>query len=453
MLQNKKKIMQAIAIVTIALSFTLTFAQNSAQIPAPPQSQAVALVGGTVHPISGPAIENATLVFDKGKITAIGANAAVPSGALRIDVSGKHVYPSLIETISSLGLVEIGAVSATRDMSEIGDLNPNVRAEVAINPDSELFPVTRANGVGLAVSLPSGGLISGKGALLQLDGWTWEDMTVKAPVCMVLNFPRMTIFQNRFFRMSEQDQRKRMKEQMDALSDAFRQARAYKTAKEAAGKQGVPFHAYDARWEAMIPVLNGELPLWVNADEIKQIQTAIDWASREGIKMVLRGGDDAYMVTDLLKSKNIPVVVGSTLRLPSRRDEPFDAPFTLPLQLYEAGVKFCIASSETDNARNLPHHAAKAASYGLPVEEALKSITLYPAEILGVADRLGSLEVGKDATLFVADGNPLEFTTHVEKLFIGGRDIDLNNKHESLYHKYREKYLQRGQVKPTKTDE
>jgi imidazolonepropionase-like amidohydrolase len=455
MLQYKKKIMQAMAIVTIAFSFAITSAQNSAQIPAPPQGQAMALVGGTIHPMSGPAIEGATIVFDKGKITAIGADAAIPPDALRIEVSGKHVYPSLIEMASTLGLVEISAVSATRDMSELGNINPNVRAEIAINPSSEHFPVTRANGVGLAVTLPSGGLIAGKGALLQLDGWTWEDMTVKAPVCMVLNFPRMTTFRSRFFRVSEQDQKKRRKEQMDALSTAFREARAYKTAKEAAGKQGVPFHAYDARWEAMIPVLDGELPVWVNASEIKQILAAIDWASREGIKMVLGGGADAYMVTDLLKSKDIPVIVLSTLRLPSRRDEPFDTPFTLPLKLFEAGVKFCIsgAGRMAGNERHLAHHAAKAASYGLPVEEALKSITLYPAEILGVADRLGSLEAGKDATLIVTDGNPLELTTNVEKLFIDGRDVDLNNKHKSLYHKYREKYLQRGYVKPTKTDE
>ncbi|MFQ5629503.1 MAG: amidohydrolase [bacterium] len=333
MLHYKKKFTQAMAFLTLVLLYALAVAQNSAQIPSPPQSQPVALIGGTVHPMSGPEIEGATILFDKGKITAIGKTVDVPSDALRINAIGKHVYPSIIEMASTLGLVEIGAVSATRDFAELGNINSNVRAEVAINPDSEHFPVARANGVGLAVSLPTGGLISGKGALLQLDGWTWEDMTIKAPVCMVLNFPRMTIFRSRFFRVSEQEQKKRMKEQMDALSQAFRQARAYKTAKEAAGQKGVPFHAYDARWEAMIPVLNGELPMWVNASEVKQIQTAIDWASREGIKMVLRGGADAYMLTDLLKSKGIPVIVGGTLNLPSRRDEPFDTPFTLPLKL------------------------------------------------------------------------------------------------------------------------
>lgn len=423
---------------------------RSDQIPAPPQKQPIALVGGTIHPLTAPAIENGTILFDKGKIVAIGRDVQVPADALRIDISGKHVYPSMIEAASNLGLIEIGAVSATADYAELGDINTNIRAEVAINPDSEHFPVTRAGGIGLAVSLPRGGLFAGQGALLRLDGWTWEDMTLKAPVGMVLNWPRMTIFRSRFFRMPEEEQKKRMKQQLELLDKAMEEARAYKVAKEAAGKQGVPFHDYDARWEAMISVLNGELPVWVNANDITQILAAIDWATREGVKIVLVGAADAYLVTDLLKEKDIPVIVLSTLRQPSRRDEPFDTPFTLPLKLYKAGIKYCIADGGNSNVRNLPHHAAKAASYGLPVEEAIKSITLYPAEIIGVADRVGSLEVGKDATLIVTDGNPLEFTTHIEKLYIDGRDIDLNNKHKTLYRKYREKYIQRGLIKPTK---
>ena len=448
-----KKFSQAIAGLSIFFIAAQCFAQNSAQIPAPPQAKPVALVGGTVHPVSGPAIENATILFEQGKITAIGTNVTVPADAVRHDVSGKHVFPSMIELASSLGLTEIGSVSATRDYAELGDINPNVRAEVAINPDSELLPVTRAAGVGLAVSLPSSGLISGKGALIQLDGWTWEDMTKKAPVCMVLNWPRMTNFTSRFFRVSAEEQNRRRKEQLKTLSEAFREARAYKKAKEAAGQNGVPFHATDARWEAMIPVLDGELPLWVNANEIKQILAAVDWAMRENVKIVIGGGADAHMVTDLLKSKDIAVIVGGTLSLPSRRDEGFDTPFTLPLKLHQAGVKFAIAGGGSWNVRNLQHHAAKAASYGLPVEEAIKSITLYPAQILGVDDQFGSLETGKNASLIVTDGNPLELMTHVDMLFLDGREIDLKNKHKSLYEKYREKYIQRGHVKPSGTEE
>lgn len=427
-------------------------AQNSAQIPTPPQAKAVALVGGTVHTLSGPAIENATILFDNGKIVAIGSNVTVPADAVSQSIAGKHVYPSIIEMVSNLGLIEVDAVNASADYAELGDINPNVRAEVAINPDSELLPVARANGIGMAVSLPRSGLISGKGALIQLDGWTWEDMALKAPVCMVLNWPRMTNFNSPWVRVSPEQQKRRREEQLKALSGAFEQARAYQKAKEAAGESGVPFHAVDARWEAMMPVLKGELPLWVNASEIKQILAAVDWATRENVKIVLNGAADAYMVTDLLKSKNIPVIVGGVLNLPSRRDEGFDSPFALPLKLYEAGVKFAIAGGGSWDVRNLPYHAAKAASYGLPVEEAIKSITLYPAQILGIDDRIGTLEAGKDASLIVTDGNPLELTTHVEKLYLQGRDIDLNNKHKALYKKYRQKYIQRGHVAPTDSE-
>lgn len=416
----------------------------SDQIPAPPQKKPIALIGGTIHTITRGTIENGTLVFDRGKIVAIGSNVEVPADAIRVDVSGKHVYPSLIESNSSLGLTEINAVRATRDFAETGGINPNVRAEVAINPDSEHFPVTRANGVGLAVTRPSGGVIAGRAALIMLDGWTWEEMTLKAPVGMVINWPRMSTIQAWWMRLSPEEQRKRSKEQLKQLEQAFEDARAYKIAKEAAGARGVPFHKHDARWEAMIPVLNGELPVLITANNIKEIQAAVDFADRWKVKMILVGGAHAYMAADLLKRKNIPVIVTPVLRLPSRRDMPFDEPFTLPKKLYEAGVTFCIAGgSRMGNERNLPYHAAKAAAYGLPREEALKAITLYPAQILGVADRVGSLEVGKDATLFVADGDPLEIPTRVEMLFIQGRKIDLNNKHKMLYHKYREKYRQK----------
>ncbi len=431
----------------LALLLTLmggTVSRASDQIPAPPQKKPIALVGGTIHTITKGDIANGTIVFDKGKITAIGTNVTVPADAIRIDISGKHVYPSLIEGNSSLGLVEVRAVRATRDYAEVGSINPNVRPEVAINPDSEHFPVTRANGVGLAVTRPTGGVIAGQMAFIMLDGWTWEDMTLKAPVGMWINWPRMTVISAWWMRQTPEQQRKSMKKNLKRLEKAFEEAKAYMVAKEAAGAKGVPFHKFDARWEAMIPVLKGELPVFVGADEIKQIRAAVDFADRWKLKMVLVGGADAPLAADLLKRKNIPVVVTPVLRLPSRRDADFDAPFTLPKKLYDAGIPFCIAGgSRMGNERNLPYHAAKAAAYGLPREEALKAITLYAAQIFGVADRVGSLEVGKDASLFVADGDPLEIPTQVEMLFLQGRKVDLNNKHKTLYLKYKEKYRQK----------
>ena len=414
----------------------------SDQIPAPPQSQPIALLNGTIHPLTAPVLENGMILFDEGKIVEIGALVDIPPDAIRVDVSGKHVYPALIETYSQLGLTEIGAVRPTRDYSEIGDINPNVCAEVAINPESELIPVARANGVALAVTLPSGGMISGKSALLMLDGWTWEDMTLKAPVSLLLNWPRMRVISAWWMRETSEQQRVQIKKQIDILEKAFREAEAYKVAREAAERKGIPFHKFDVRWEAMIPVLRGELPVWVRANSLQQIEAAVNWADQQRVKMVLVGGADAWRVADLLKRKQIAVIIPSIFQLPFRRDADYDEPFTLPLKLHEAGIKFCIASSSTSNMRNLPYHAAKAAAHGLPKEEALKAITLYPAEIIGVAERVGSLEKGKDATLMVTDGDPLELTTQVERLYIQGKDVDLNNKHRMLYRKYKERYSQ-----------
>jgi imidazolonepropionase-like amidohydrolase len=429
------------------LAISTAYPQNYGQVPAPPQDHAIALVGGTVHTVSGPVLQNATVLFENGKITGIGSDVRVPPGVERIDVSGKHVYPSLIDANTTLGLIEIGAVRATNDLAEIGSINPNVRAEAALNPDSELLPVTRANGVALALSVPQGGVISGTSALIMLDGWTSEQLTLKAPVGLHINWPAMTIRRGRSFffaPQSEEEQRKQMNENLHRIRDTFAEARAYKKAKDAEQQKGVPYHATDSRWEAMIPVLEKKIPVFVNANEIKQIQAAVQWAADEDIKLVITGGYDAWRAVDLLKAKDIPVVYGPVHRLPSRRWDDYDTPFTTPMRLHQAGVRFCITDFENENTRNLPYQAATAAAYGLPKDEALKAITLYPAQILGAADRIGSLEVGKDATLFVADGDPLEIKTQVSQLFIQGRQIDLGNKHRALYEKYSKKYQQAG---------
>ena len=429
---------------------------KSDQVPAPPQTQPIALVGGTIHPLSGAPIENGTILFEKGKITAIGKDITLPADTKIIRVEGKHVYPAFIEAASTLGLSEVGAMAVTNDYRELGVNNANVRAEVAVNPDSEHFPVARADGIALAGTLPSGGLIAGRGALIELDGWTWEDMTLKAPLCVVINYPNVTVSSGRRRfgpPVSKAEQRKRIARQLASLDTFFEEARAYKKAIEAAGKKGAAFHKFDARWDALLPVLNGTVPVWVNANERKQIESAVDWADRQGIKMVLLGGADAHQVTELLKRKNIPVIIRTVLRQPSRRDEGFDLPYTLPLKLHQAGIKYCIAGGGNWNVRMLPHQAAKAASYGLPVEEAMKSVSLYVAEIMGVADRVGSLESGKDATLMIANGNPLEFTTTIERLFIEGRDIDMNNRHKTLHQKYMTKYRQRNALERVKNEE
>jgi imidazolonepropionase-like amidohydrolase len=434
----------------IKMVFVMWMADLSAsdQIPAKKQDHPIALIGGTIHTVSGPTIDHGTIVFVDGKITAIGTEVVLPDATERIHIEGKHVYPGLIAASTALGLVEISAVRATRDFAEVGDIKPNVRAEVSINPDSELLPVARANGITLAHTLPSGGVISGTSALFMLDGWTWESMTLKAPVGLVINWPATAPSRSPFARRSEEDQLKERDKQLKQIRDAFTEARTYMKAKEAETQKGVPYHDTDLRWEAMIPVLKKELPVLIRAQEIRQIQSALDWLAQEDLKAVLLAGQDVWLVADLLKEKNIPVIIEEIHKVPMRRWEAYDLPFTVPKKLYDAGVKFCVAGSgsafDAAHERNLPYHAATAAAYGLPKEEALKAVTLYPAEILGVADRVGSLEVGKDATLIVTTGDPLEITTQIEREFIQGRDIDLSSRHTQLYEKYKIKYQQMG---------
>jgi imidazolonepropionase-like amidohydrolase len=414
------------------------------QVPAPPQREPIALINATIHPVSRAPIEAAALVMDQGKIIDLGAGIPIPQNAIRIDLQGRHIYPGLIESHSVLGLTEIGGVDVTNDYAERGDLNPNVRAEVAINPESEHIPVARANGIALAVAAPTGGLIAGRSALIMTDGWTWKEMTLKAPLSMMVNWPAMRMGDDE---ESSRPQRGRLRKRIEALDKAIEDARAYQTALECP-KMDDRFPAIDVRWEALVPVLRGDLPVWIRADSLLEIEAAVSWVGRHRLRAVLVGGSDAGLCADLLKARAIPVVVTSVLSLPDRRDADFDEAFTLPLRLYRAGVKFCIASGSASGLRNLPYHAAKAAAYGLPPEEALKAITLYPAEILGVADRVGSLEKGKDATLIVTDGDPLEITTRVSELFIQGRRIDLANKHQRLYDKYRQRYRQAHASEP-----
>ncbi len=411
---------------TLCLAFSSMFiaaaAGASDQIPAPPQKAPIAIVGATIHTVSGPVIEKGTILFDKGKIVDIGATVAIPSNAVRVEAAGKHVYPGLIDANARLGLVEISSVRGSTDLRETGTLNPNIRPETAINPDSERIPVTRSNGVALAVITAEGGIIPGKTACIALDGWTWEDMTYKAPVSMTVLWPGS-------------------REGRDELEQAFRDARAYKAALDAAVKDKTPLPKTSLRWEAMVPVLEGKLPLWIWVDGAKRIEEAVDWAVRENVKMAVVGGAEAYMTADLLKKHDIPVIVAPVDRLPYRSESDYDEPFTLAARLSEAGVRFCIADgSDGGGERNLPYHAAHAAAYGLPKDLALRAITLSAAEIIGVADRTGSLEKGRDATLIVTTGDPLEVTTTVEKLYIRGRAVDLSDKQKTLYAKYREKY-------------
>jgi imidazolonepropionase-like amidohydrolase len=416
-------------------------------VPSAKQKKPIALVGGMVHTVSGAVIANGTVLFENGKITAIGETVSIPADAERVNVSGKHVYPGLIDANTNMGLTEIGSVRGTLDIQETGGVNPNARAEVAVNPESELIPVARSGGILITASSPGGGLISGTLAALLMDGWTWEEMTLKAPLGLVVNWPSMIYNPGGGggfgARPTREDWQRQRDQQLKSLRDAFAAARAYMTAKKAESQKGVPYHETDSRWDAMMPILEGTAPVFVHANDIAQIQAAITWAEQEGVKLVIVGGHDAPRVAEQLRAKDIPVIVRPIHTAPVRRWEDYDVQYTLPARLKAAGVRFCISGNgSASNARNVPHHAATASAYGLPKEDALKAITLYAAQILGIADRVGSLENGKDATLLVTNGDPLELSTSVEQAYIQGKKVDLRDKHKQLYEKYQQKYKQ-----------
>jgi imidazolonepropionase-like amidohydrolase len=413
---------------------------GSDQIPGPAQIRPVALTNAVIHTVSGPVIERGTLVFQSGRITELGPQVQPPAGAEIIDLQGRHIYPGLIEAHSQLGLTEISSTRATVDHTETGNINPSVAAHVAVNPDSELIPVTRANGVLVSLTAPSGGLISGRAAVIQLDGWTWEQMTIKPHAALVIQWPRMSSSRRSFSR-AESTETERPEDRVKQLRDLFIQARAYAKARAA----NPAAQRFDSRLAALQTCIENQTPLLVQADRLDQITSAVAFAVEQKMKLIIFGGYDAAECAPLLKQYDVPVIVSAIHREPLREHDDYDASFTLPERLRQAGVRFCIsgsARSETWNARNLPWHAATAAAYGLPRDEALKSITLYPAQILGLQNRLGSLEPGRDATLFVSTGDPLETEPLVTHAWIQGRRVDLSSKHSRLYEKYQEKYRQ-----------
>ncbi|MBA2241707.1 MAG: amidohydrolase family protein [Chthoniobacterales bacterium] len=430
---------RALAVLSAA-AMALPAASASDEIPALPQTRPIALTGATIHPVSGPEIAAGTIVFDQGRITAIGANAAIPEHAEVIDATGKHIYPGLISANSILGLTEISAVRATLDVQEPGSINPNARSASSIHPDSELFPVARANGILTALAVPEGGLLSGQSAVLRMDGWTPEEMTVRSAAAMHLRWPDLRINRDPRAPKSVEDQQKDIDEAQKAIRDAFAIARSYWRARKA---RSADFKS-DLRWEAMIPVFDGTLPVFVHAETLAQIEAALAWAREAELKIVLVGGHDAWRLASQLKETGTPVIIALATAMPLRRDEAYDSAFRTAALLREAGVRFCLATngqrSEASNERNLPYEAAMAAAFGLPRDEALKAVTLYPAQILGIADQLGSLEPGKAATLIVTDGDPLDFPTRVEAAFIDGRKISLTNRQTRLRDKYLEKF-------------
>jgi imidazolonepropionase-like amidohydrolase len=436
---------------SLMIALLATSALASPEIPGAPQTGPIALVGGTVHPVSNPPIEGGTVLFDGGKLVAVGRDVQLAEKTVRIDVTGKHVYPGLIDANSQVGLVEVSSVRGSVDTSETGLVNPNVKAEVAVNPDSELIPVGRAGGVLTVLTVPSGGLITGQSACMLLDGWTWQDMCLKSGVGLHIVWPRMQPIAAWWAEEPVSEQTETRDRALKTIRQAIDDAKVYAKATQARADGKGPLPEYDTRWEAMRPVLAGKLPVFIEAEDIQQIQAAIALCAAEGLRPVIVGGYDAPSCAALLKKHDVPVIVGGVFRLAVRRNEPYDSGYSLPARLKEAGIRYCIAgelggasSGGPSNVRNLPFHAGVAAAYGLDRDEALKAITLYPAQILGVADRIGSLEAGKDATLIITTGDPLEASTQITAAYIQGRSVDLSNRHRRLWDKYKEKYRRQG---------
>ena len=413
---------------------TTLFAQST--IPNNPGVKAtVAIRNATIVPVTSAPIANGTIVFANGVITAVGTNVEIPAGATIVDGTGLSVYPGMIDSGANVGLIEIDSVPGTVDTSELGDFNPNAQAAVAINPHSELIPVTRVNGVTHVVSVPEGGIISGQSALVQMAGWTPPQMVVKSPAAMHVRFPRLRSAPMADAPQEEEAEKERRKgytKELDRLRDTFRDARAYAKA-AAAGTRRID---RDLLLEALVPVVEGRVPVVMHASQARDIRAALAFADEFQLKVILSGAQDVARVISEVKSRNIPVLLGPILSLPQREDDPYDLLFTNAKTLHDNGVPFAIQTQDAHNARNLPYHAASAAAFGLPKEEALKAVTIYPAQIWGVADRLGSLEVGKVANVIVTDGDPLEIRTNVHRVYIAGEEIPMESRHTLLNRKF-----------------
>jgi len=406
----------------------------------PAAGETVALVGGTVHPVGTPDVANGTVVIRDGRIVAVGAGIAVPADARRVDVAGKHVYPSLFPAVTVLGLAEIASVRATIDTTELGEVNPQARADFAVNFDSELLPVARSAGILVAGISPTGGIVSGSLAAMNLEGWTREDATIKAPAAILVVWPNLTLDRSPSARFSVRLQERRRDEALEKLQEAFQAARAHALARSAEGKSGVPRHDFDARLEALVPAVEGRIPVIVAAHTVRQIRAAIAWLKEEKLSGVLFGAEDGWRIAEEIAKSGLPALVES-LNLPPHADDPYDAAYGNAGILARAGVRVAFNDGATAftaaTVRNLSHQAAAAVAYGFPREKAVAAMTLEPARILNVADQVGTLEPGRRATLIVTDGDILDLRTHVTAAYLDGRPLDLTDKQKKLWERYR----------------
>jgi imidazolonepropionase-like amidohydrolase len=450
-LQRLKAIASVVALLAATLIMPLgaVEAQQPASLPVERgarAAQGVYLIrNARIVTVSGPVIEQGSLLIRSGKIEAVGTVTA-PADAQVIDASGLTVYPGMIDMGTSLGLVEISSgAPGTVDLAEIGDMNPDAQAIVAINPHSAHFGVTRVAGVTSALSLPRGGIITGQAALVNLDGTTPREMAVIPSAALIINFPHVIARgDSEFFTPSQptniNEAISTRNKQVEQLRKILRDAEGYGRAQDAYARDpSLPRPDQSVVLASLVPFVRGERPVIFNADRETEIRAALRFADEMHIQHpIILGGNDAWKVTALLKAHDAPVILTGVLDLPLREDDFYDTLYTNAARLEQAGVRFCISTGDTGaHVRDLPFQAGMAASFGLPRDEALKAVTLYPAQIIGVADRMGSIETGKLANLVITEGDLLEARTHVRYLFIAGRQIPLVSRHTELYEQFK----------------
>lgn len=415
-------------------------AAQETMMPAAAQKETIALTNATIHVGNGQLINNGTVIFKNGKITEVGINVST-SGARIIDCRGKHIYPGLILTASQLGLIEVNSVRATDDASEIGDMNPSIRSLVAYNTDSKVINTLRTNGILLANVIPDGGTISGSSSVVQLDAWNWEDAAYKADVGIHFRMPSLLArrggrggFGGFGAQQSNADPVKAGLEKIESVKVFFREAKAYLAESR--------HENTNLKFEAVKGLFDKKQKLFIHCNIVKEMLLAVDFAKEFGFDVVLVGAVDSWQIADLLKQNNIAVILQQLHNLPAMVDDDIDQPFKTPAMLQKAGVLFTINDDDGNSRyRNLPFNAGTAAAYGLTKEEALSAITLNAAMILGIADKTGSIETGKDANIVVSEGDILDMRTNIiSNAFIQGRQVDLNNKQKQLAEKYEVKY-------------
>jgi imidazolonepropionase-like amidohydrolase len=391
-----------------------------------------ALTNATIETVTNGTINNGTVVISEGKIAAVGTNVTVPQGAQTIDCRGLRVYPGMIDGGTRLGLSEVGSDPRTQDFSELGEVVPQMQALTAVNPNSVLIPVARVNGITTVLASPSGGLLSGTAALINLHGYTPGQMYAGFEG-IIINYPN-TGRRGFFDRRSEEQIKKAAEKALEKLNEAWERAVQYHKIDSALGEKNPDYYP---EMEAMLPVIRGERAVIIDVDAAKDIQSALKWIKEKKIKKaILVGVREGWRVADEIVKAKVPVITGPVLALPSRDYDRYDKAYANAGLMKKAGVKVAIRTTESENVRNLPYHAGFAAAYGLGKEDALKAVTIVPAEIFGVADKLGSIEVGKNANLFVSDGDPFETKTQIKHVFIGGWKIPMVNRQTQLYDEF-----------------